>query len=117
MKARNLHPTDDSPRARSEQHRARKISATRWNAEVTSALQARVRDLTEDERTTLTRGLSDPDSEIGQILAEAADNSKGRRWPAYAVAGRIFLTMISRRYAPPPARQYGTAESPDWSMW
>lgn len=113
---RNLHTTDDSPRARSERHRARKISEGEWLREVHSALGLLMLDLSADEQRAMARELAEPGTELQQLMWHAADNSRGHRTPAWDVAGRIYHVMISRRYATAaaPAQQ---AERPEWDLY
>lgn len=116
MSTRGLHPTGDSRRERFEQHRARKISEHEWLKELHSTLRNLSRQLTDDEQRSMAAELRTAGTTLQRLIEIAADNSKGMRWPAVDVAGRIFLTMISRRYATlvSPAHM---AARPDWSRW
>lgn len=113
MTDRNLHPTDDSPRARSERHRARRIPVMNWLREVNSFLRALQSDLTQDERNAMAAELLTPGSELERIVADSLTCKTGRP-PAADVAGCIYLTVVHRRFAAPPAKQ---AERPEWEMY
>jgi hypothetical protein len=112
---RNLHPTDDSPRARSERHRTRKISEGEWLKEVRSALGLLMLDLSADEQRAMARELVEPGTELQQLMWHAADNSRGNRMPAWDVAGLIYQTMISRRH--PTVAPDQQVERPEWDMY
>jgi hypothetical protein len=113
--ASTARPTSESPQAKTERHRARKISDARWLKEVRAALGRRMLDLSADEQRSMVRELADPGTELQRMMWAAADNSKGQRVPAWDIASRIYQTMIARRFATEaPAQQ---AARPEWSMW